>query len=369
MLQTMRLVILVCLILRTEAPIPDACLLSNTKRPKEYSDITVICSTEHIEVRIYLCSVYEASYNESLMVLNNQFNRPECFGTADWSANPPLLKFTFPLNEIAISSCQNNFKIFSQVGTGMFLDFSDVQFVNISGTITSVNPTVGTITYRQQVLYSFSCLYPMQYILDNTQLAVSGASLAIKDTDGSFISTLSIELYEDDKYEDILNMPQTGLPPQTRIFVAVKATDLTDRFNVLLVRCYASTYPYPTPSAHYDLFEGCRHEPRTKLDLNGESQEAHFSFEAFRFVEHKNLVVSTFYLHCVARLCEVSLCSSLKPDCGPLIRMWKREAQYTPNSATVTSPAIRVGKLSTGVTVRYIIHEQLQRPCGGCNGL
>lgn len=49
------------------------------------------------------------------------------------------------------------------------------------------------------------------------------------------------------------------------------------------------------------------------MELNGASQEARFSFEAFRFVEHNGQRISTFYLHCVTRLCEVSACSQLLP--------------------------------------------------------
>ncbi|KAL7399706.1 hypothetical protein ABVT39_000401 [Epinephelus coioides] len=350
----MRLVILVCqlgLILRTEAQIPDACVLSNTNRAPENSDITVLCGTEYMDLSIYLCPVYQALYNESLMVLNNQLNTPECYGTADWSVDPPVLKFRFPLNESSISSCNSNYKIINQVGTGFFSDFSNVQFVNISGTITSVDPSAGMITYRPQILYKFSCFYPMQYLLNNTQLAVSGVSLAIRDNNGSFISTLTMQLYQDDEYEDILIIPRTGLLPKTRIYVAVKATNLTDRFNVMLDRCYASTSPYPMFNKYYDLFVGCQRDAQTKVELNGESQVAYFSFETFRFVEHGNLTVSTFYLHCVTRLCEVSSCSSLKPDCGSMARMSKKKTQYMSNNITVTSPPILVGKQRTGVAV------------------
>ncbi|KAL7399968.1 hypothetical protein ABVT39_004479 [Epinephelus coioides] len=354
-LRTMRLVILVCqlgLILRTEAQIPDACVLSDTNRAPENSDITVLCGTEYMDLSIYLCPVYQALYNESLMVLNNQLNTPECYGDADWSVDPPVLKFRFPLNESSISSCKNNFKIINQVGTGQFSDFSNVQYVNISGTITSVDPSAGMITYRPQILYKFSCFYPMQYLLNNTQLAVSGVSLAIRDNNGSFISTLSMQLYQDDQFQDILNIPQTGLNLKTKIYVAVTATNLTDRFNVLLVRCYATTSPYPTLSTYYDLFVGCQRDAQTKVELNGESQKAHFSFEAFRFVEHKNQTVSTFFLHCVTRLCEVSSCSSLKPNCAVSQKRRKRAPQEPDlddsANVTVTSPPIVVGQLSSG---------------------
>ncbi|XP_044058409.1 zona pellucida-like domain-containing protein 1 [Siniperca chuatsi] len=345
----MRLVILVCqlgLILRTEAQIPSACIVSSTNRPPENSDITVVCGTERMELSIYLCPVYQALYNESLMVLNNQYNIPKCFGTADWSVDPPVLKFRFPINDSSISSCNNNFKIINQVGSGAFADFSNVQFVNISGTVTSIDPSAGMITYRPQILYKFSCMYPMQYLLNNTEVAVSGANLAIRDNNGSFISTLSMRLYKDGQYQEILTIPQSGLNLKTKIYVAVTATNLTDRFNVLLDRCYATTSPHPMLKTYYDLFIGCTRDAQTKVELNGASQRAHFSFEAFRFVEHKNLTISTFYLHCVTRLCEVSSCRGLMPDCGVARR--KREAQEVLANATVTSPAIVVGKQSSG---------------------
>ncbi|KAM7412936.1 hypothetical protein PAMA_020363 [Pampus argenteus] len=306
-----------------------------------------------MDLSLYICPVYQALYNESLMVLNNQFNKPECFGTADWSVDPPVLKFSFPINESAISACDNNFKIINQVGTGEFADFSNVQFVNISGIITSIDPSAGMITYRPQILYKFSCLYPMQYLLNNTQLGVSGVSLAIRDNNGSFVSTLSMQLYKDDNYQDVLSIPQSGLNLKTKIYVAVKATNLTDRFNVLLDRCYATTSPYPMLKTYYDLFVGCNRDAQTKVDLNGASQNAHFSFEAFRFVEHKNLTVSTFYLHCVTRLCEVSTCSTLMPDCGSSQKRRKREAEDVLANATVTSPAIVVGKQSPGESQTY----------------
>lgn len=123
------------------------------------------------------------------------------------------------------------------------------------------------------------------------------------------------------------------------------------------------------------------------------SQKAYFSFEAFRFVEHKNQTVSTFYLHCVTRLCEVSSCSQLLPvsqqqqqvplraqtefqdvthrcsmiksyirssfinceqDCESGQRR-KREVQYVSANATVTSPAIVVRKQSSGASSGQIL--------------
>ncbi|TSQ46608.1 Zona pellucida-like domain-containing protein 1 [Bagarius yarrelli] len=91
---------------------------------------------------------------------------------------------------------------------------------------------------------------------------------------------------ENRQYTQPLKIPKKGLQLKTRIYVQVKATNLTNR---------------------------CRHDGQTVVYLNGVSQEARFSFEAFRFVEGNNNTFSTFYLHCVTRLCENSTCSSMIP--------------------------------------------------------
>lgn len=46
--------------------------------------------------------------------------------------------------------------------------------------------------------------------------------------------------------------------------------------------------------------------------VNGEMQIARFSFSAFRFTEQQNQTVSTYYLHCITRLCEISTCSTFR---------------------------------------------------------
>lgn len=63
-------------------------------------------------------------------------------------------------------------QITSQVGSGVFSEFSSVQSVNVSGLINSWDPSISAITYRQQLMYQFSCLYPLQYLVNNTELSV-----------------------------------------------------------------------------------------------------------------------------------------------------------------------------------------------------
>ncbi|XP_036381671.1 zona pellucida-like domain-containing protein 1 isoform X2 [Megalops cyprinoides] len=357
-LRTMWLALLVYhlgLILRSQAQ--NACLTNPTFREPVNSDVTVKCGTQRMELYILLCPVYFGGYNESLMALNAQYNKPECRGSPDWTVNPPVLKFNFSITEEAISACSNKLKITQEVGSGLFSDYSSVQFVNISGIINSMDPAAGTITYRQEMMYIFSCRYPLQYLVNNTEMSVSGVSLAVKDNNGSFISTLSMHLYEDNTYSAPLLVPDNGLKLKKRIFVEVRATNLTERFNVLLDRCYATTSPFPTNSSFYDLFVGCNHDGQTVMGVNGQQQMARFSFEAFRFVEHKNMTVSIFYLHCATRLCDKSVCSSIRPNCSANARK-RREVE----SAQGTSVS-DVATVSSGPIITKVDNGEDSLPC------
>lgn len=60
-----------------------------------------------------------------------------------------------------------------EIGTGVFSDFSSLQFINISGQIKSQDPVTGTVTYREEMMYMFSCRYPLQYLVSNiTEMTV-----------------------------------------------------------------------------------------------------------------------------------------------------------------------------------------------------
>ncbi|KAJ8399037.1 hypothetical protein AAFF_G00417040 [Aldrovandia affinis] len=224
---------------------------SHYRRP-EYNDIEVECGTTTIKLAILACPVIYTGYNESLLVLNDIIDDPDCTGTLDISVDPPVVRFVFPLNETI--SCGSIFRTISAPGTGIFADFSNIQTVNVSGVVRSNDPTTGTVTYNADLKYFYSCAYPLEYLINNTRIDVSGSSIAVKDNNGSFISTLSLELYNDLDYADPMVMPPKGLELRTDIFVQVKATNLTSQYNVLLDRCYASTSPHPTNSSFFNLF-------------------------------------------------------------------------------------------------------------------
>ncbi|XP_049580883.1 zona pellucida-like domain-containing protein 1 [Syngnathus scovelli] len=310
------------------------------RRP-EYTDIAVVCGTSAIDLAIQICPVVYTGYNESLLILNHVIGNSECQGSLDETVTPPVVRFNFPIREG--NACGSNFLTTSAPGTGLFSDFSNIQRVNVSGAVRSSDPTVGTITYNAELKYFYSCAYPLEYLLNNTQVDVSSASIALKDNNGSFISTLSMTLFQDENYTSPLIMPQEGVELRKKIYVEVVASNLTSQYFVLLDRCYASVSPHPTNSTFFNLFVPCSIAELTTILENGESQKARFHFSAFRFIEQQNETISTYYLHCVTRLCEQSTCSSFK-QCNNRRR---RNAETTVVQQSIDEPSLLTVPIKT----------------------
>uniref|UniRef100_A0A3P8TKX3 ZP domain-containing protein n=1 Tax=Amphiprion percula TaxID=161767 RepID=A0A3P8TKX3_AMPPE len=281
---------------------------SEARRPL-IDDISVECGTSSIGLAVEICPVIYTGYNETLLILNHMMD-PVCRATLDDSVNPPVARFNFPLN--TTHACGSTFRTTSAAGTGIFSDFSNIQTVNISGIIRSIDMTTGTITYNAELKYYYSCAYPLEYLINNTQIDVSASSVSVKDNNGSFISTLSMQLFSDSNYTRPMVIPELGIELRTDVFVEVKATNLTGQYHVLLDRCYASISPLPTNSSFFNLFVPCSKDRFTTMIENGNSQTARFKFPAFRFIEQQNETVSTYFLHCITRLCEKSTCSTFK---------------------------------------------------------
>ncbi|XP_026138268.1 zona pellucida-like domain-containing protein 1 [Carassius auratus] len=279
------------------------------RRPA-YTDIAVYCGTQSINLAIQVCPVIYTGYNESLLILNQVRNDPLCRGTMDSTVNPPVVRFSFPLTQL--DACGSIFRTTSAPGTGIFSDFSNIQTVNVSGVVRSIDPTIGTVTYNAELSYFYSCAYPLQYLINNTKVDVSSSSIAVIDNNGSFISTLSMQLFKDINYTTPLVIPALGVELRTRIYVQVIAANLTSQYRVLLDRCYASISALPSNSTFFNLFVPCSQDQFTTMSENGNSQKARFSFPAFRFTEQQNQTISTYYLHCITRLCETSSCAQFK---------------------------------------------------------
>lgn len=75
------------------------------------TDIQVSCGAERVNLQILLCPIYFNGYNESLVSLNSQHSKQQCKGTADWTADPPVVKFNFSITEEAINACSNTMTV------------------------------------------------------------------------------------------------------------------------------------------------------------------------------------------------------------------------------------------------------------------
>ncbi|KAK3522005.1 hypothetical protein QTP70_021403, partial [Hemibagrus guttatus] len=288
-----------------------SCFCNHTSLlPLDYNDISVDCGTNYISLTLQICPAIYAGYNESSLFVNGINNDPNCKGIVDNSIVPPVLRFSFPIG--TNNSCGSILNTTSAPGTGIFADFSNIQSLNISGVVRSVDTSVSVVTYNTDLKYFYSCAYPLEYLINNTRLDVSSSAIAVKDRNGSFISTLSLKLFSDANYTVPLVIPTQGIQLKSNVFVMVQATNLTSQYYVLLDRCYASVTRYPFISTSFNLFVGCTRDLMTNITENGMSQTARFFFPAFRFTEQQNQTVSSYYLHCITRLCESSACVNFR---------------------------------------------------------
>ncbi|KAK7156314.1 hypothetical protein R3I94_006408 [Phoxinus phoxinus] len=276
-------------------------------------DISVYCGVQTITLKINLCPVLYSGYTDADLALNGRHGEVHCRGFINNNTFPTAVLFSISLN--TLEACGNTLVVSTTQGFNAYGNISMVQMGNISGYIDTPDPPT-VISYLPGLQYKFSCSYPLEYLLNNSQLASSSAAISVKDNNGTFLSTLSLVLYNDSTFSQLISIPTSGLSLKTRVFAAVKATNLDRRWNVLMDHCYATPSGNPNDEIRYDLFFGCYKDPQTTVFENGKSQMGRFAFEVFRFVKHKNQKMSTVFLHCVSKLCRADDCGILLPICG-----------------------------------------------------
>ncbi|XP_070773922.1 zona pellucida-like domain-containing protein 1a [Enoplosus armatus] len=276
-------------------------------------DISVYCGVQTITLKINFCPVLFSGYTDSDLALNGRHGDAHCRGFINNNTFPTVVIFSISL--ATLESCGNSLVVSTAQGPNAYGNLSLVQIGNISGYIDTPDPPT-IISYLPGLLYKFSCSYPLEYLVNNTQLASSAAAISVKDSNGTFISTLNLLLYNDSSYVQQLSIPMAGLTLKTRVFAAVKASNLDRRWNILMDYCYTTPSGNPNDDLRYDLFFSCEKDPQTSVFENGKSQMGRFAFEVFRFVKHKNQKMSTVFLHCVTKLCRADDCPMLMPICG-----------------------------------------------------
>ncbi|KAL6471022.1 hypothetical protein MHYP_G00196720 [Metynnis hypsauchen] len=292
---------------------------SQYNRVPNNNDLTVDCGISVITLNVNLCTAQWAGFDPASLALNGEHNNSLCQGTIDTSSDPLVIRFRMPVNDSQANPCRQSLQIVDEIpsSSGPFSQFSTIQSVIITSYIDTPSSSVGYISYSTDLYYHFSCRYPLEYLINNTNIVASSVSVATNDKNGSFVNTLSMSVYNDSNFSYPLVVPPTGLQLRTMIYVEVKAVNLSGNFNLLLDHCFATPSPYNSTSSNkYDFFTGCYIYPHTTVIGNGISKASRFSFEAFRFVEHRDQDRSSIYLHCILKLCEPDKCQSIINACN-----------------------------------------------------
>lgn len=95
---------------------------------------------------------------------------------------------------------------------------------------------------------------------------------------------------------------------------------VVSEINVICTHLHTDTFQAFSSTCLLFYYRYTR-DAQIMVEINGVSQKALFSFEAFRLVDNEYETVSTFYLLCVTRLCEVSKRRSLL-SVSSLHRLW-----------------------------------------------
>uniref|UniRef100_A0A3P8ZJD5 ZP domain-containing protein n=1 Tax=Esox lucius TaxID=8010 RepID=A0A3P8ZJD5_ESOLU len=243
--------------------------------PNYNNDLKVVCGANVISLEVNLCSAQWAGFDPTTLALNGQRNTSQCLGLADTQVDPPVIRYQLPVNESQGNPCLPD-------ASGPFGSFSSVQAVVVTGYIDTPKSSSGIISYSTDLYYHFSCRYPLEYLLNNTKIVASSVSVATSDNNGTFINTLTMSVYN------------------------VSVDMQSQQFNVTCHVCNKNCTRQKTKHVAINLQHRCVVDAHTSVTVNGISKNSRFSFEAFRFVIHKNMDRSTIYLHCIIRLCEPS---------------------------------------------------------------
>ncbi|TRY84874.1 hypothetical protein DNTS_017990, partial [Danionella cerebrum] len=282
--------------------------LCTTEFQVKNSDLVVHCGVSFISLEVNLCTAEWAGFDPSGLALNGERNNSQCLGSIDDTVDPPVIRYELPINNSQNNPCRQSLQ---RQGS--------IQAVVITGYIDTPSSAAGIISYATDLYYHFSCRYPLEYLINNTQIVASSVSVATKDNNGTFIDTLSMSVFNTSSYNNPLVVPPPGLDLRTKVYVEVKAVNLTGK---------------------------CMTENRTMVIYNGLSKFARFSFEAFRFVEHRNQEKSTIYLHCILRLCEPNKCQELLNSCNST-KVRKRRASEPFGTQAKESATVSLGPLYT----------------------
>lgn len=175
----------------------------NNSPPGE-RDIAVYCGVQTITLKINYCPVLFSGYTEADLALNGHHGDAQCRGFINNNTFPTAVLFSISLStleacgnslvvknktlthtqicfcfffSISIVSCrtaEQSWGVCVQVsaayGTNAYGNMSLVQIGNVSGYIDTPDPPT-LISYLPGLVYKFSCSYPLEYLVNSSQLA------------------------------------------------------------------------------------------------------------------------------------------------------------------------------------------------------
>ncbi|KAG7281733.1 hypothetical protein CRUP_028047 [Coryphaenoides rupestris] len=148
-------------------------------RVPDNSDLMVDCGTSIITLDVNLCTAEWAGFNATGLALNGEHSTSACLGTVDAGADPPVIRYQLPVNHSEANPCRQSLQIVDEVPgpSSPFSSFSNIQSVIITGFIETPTSNQGVISYATDLYYHFSCRYPLEYLLNNTQIMAGGMRL------------------------------------------------------------------------------------------------------------------------------------------------------------------------------------------------
>lgn len=162
------------------------------------------CGVQTITLKINFCPVLFSGYTDADLALNGRHGEAQCRGFVNNNTFPTAVLFTISLstleacgNTLVVKNTQNLQHGLHMIFIMLFIDLGEsnvtllrcfflqvntayganaygntslVQIGNISGYIDTPDPPA-IISYLPSLLYKFSCSYPLEYLVNNSQLA------------------------------------------------------------------------------------------------------------------------------------------------------------------------------------------------------
>lgn len=173
-------------------------------------DIAVYCGVQTITLKINYCPVLFSGYTEADLALNGHHGDAQCRGFINNNTFPTAVLFSISLS--TLEACGNSLVVKKQnkkithkhtnmfgfffsisivlcrraehrwgvcvqvsAATNAYGNMSLVQIGNVSGYIDTPDPPT-LISYLPGLVYKFSCSYPLEYLVNSSQLASYAAA-------------------------------------------------------------------------------------------------------------------------------------------------------------------------------------------------